>query len=453
MSFASDRRLGLARTSDLSVFQTRTTTTTTKAPPAASRHGNASHNANNDDSDGYYYDDSEEEEEDRLLSARHGEAQEAGATHNDKKRKLTDAEIAAEYNDSKKVPSNRHKPRTQRKVMMDEQDLIKPDGLSAILMNFPRQFEHKNYKNNRKDMAKFSLHLITAYQQWANKIVPGTPLEDVFWKIQSMNSKTSVKLFLQSMRNEVRNQHVERIFGLEKAQHLLSQLDDSYGETELPGDTYDGVAAVEAATVTTTNEPGEETEASSSAVTPTAPVNLSTTQGEIQDMNGQDGVVDEDDYLDMNDMVPVEEDDYPDIDMHDTVPVVATQPPQPTTGVVPETVPPITNPVPPHDITKSHRRFIDHFESSDDEENVVRAVVPANAPRRTIVVDSDDDNDDDEAAMPKQHETRGSDKVDSVEKDPISDKNASSVVGAVNNATPDPTPDGTDNVDDDDIPS
>ena len=371
------------------------------------------------------------------MSARHGEAQEVGDQK--KKRSLTDAEIAAEYNDSKKV-----KPRKQRKVMMDEQDLIKPDGLSSILMNFPRQFEHKTYKKNRKDMAKFSLHLITAYQQWANKIVPGTPLEDVLWKIQSMNTKASVKPFLQTMRNEIRNQHLVRIYGSEKAQYFLSQLEDSYGETELQENVSDGSAAAVAEGATppaTTNEPGENTETNASAVP------LPATEREIPGTDGQENDMDEEeDYFDMNDMVPVEEEDYADYDMHDTVSVVSTKPTQSKTGVDPEPVL-TTNPVPPNDVKNNSRRAIDHFESSDDETGDVRGVVTAKAPRRSILVDSDDDEEED-VMPPKKLEARGNDKVNSVEKDPIADEDEPSVLGSVDDCTPE----RTENVDTDDIP-
>jgi hypothetical protein len=132
-------------------------------------------------------------------------------------------------------------------------------------------------------MAKFSRQLILAYQQWSNKIVPTTPFEEVAWRIQTMNSKTSVKRFLQTMRDQVRNQHVERIFGLEKAEQMIAQLDmalmeqqedtNDYDDNNANGlDNHDGTVPEEPDTepiTTTTASPEEQEESAANFPTST----------------------------------------------------------------------------------------------------------------------------------------------------------------------------------------
>ena len=246
-------------------------------------------------------DDYDSEEEERLLSRMHGEAQDASETlatasaanaanaaNASKKRQAppTDAEIAAEYNSA---TSGKTKTRRRTLPPLNETQLLQANGLMAVRTQFPEHFHSRSigrnnnnnssssssrtnqtkqkYARTRHDMARFSRHLRTAYQQWAQQLVVGTShchhlaLEDVLWKIQTLNSKTSVKHFLQHMRNQIRNEKVERIYGLEKAEQLLAHLNDEEeegGRMELASANPSSATKDDTPTTTNHDDGGEQ---------------------------------------------------------------------------------------------------------------------------------------------------------------------------------------------------
>jgi hypothetical protein len=213
------------------------------------------------------------------------------------------------------------------------------------------------------------------------------------------------------MRNEVRNHHIERIYGLEKADQLLSQLDDSNAEES----TWNASDGPEANAV---REPEDPPDASPVA---TAPINATTdtaplAQEERPDMDGEDPL-DEDDYHDMHDMIPVEEYDYPEeLDVEDTVHVV----PEPK-SIVPATAHTISTPIVPSNPLKNNRRRIldddDDDELSSEEEEAhdvhddvagVAAVTdPPSSSRGVILEDSDDEKEFElDMEMPKKNDAQ-----------------------------------------------
>ena len=166
-------------------------------------------------------DDSSVDEEDRILSERHGEAQEDSSSSKGNKKKPTDQEIADEYNT---IPK---KPRKQQ-PKLEPEHLVGPKGLMVIRQRFPNRFpkQKQQQRNGKsKSMALFSRQLIQAYEQWCDDLLPGVPLEEVLWKLRTMNSKATVKNYITTLRNQIRNEHVERIYGLEQGEALIRQLE------------------------------------------------------------------------------------------------------------------------------------------------------------------------------------------------------------------------------------
>ena len=161
------------------------------------------------------------------LSRKHGEASEASESKPAKR--STDEDIADEYKQQEK--ERKKKARKVIRTLMPE-DLIKPKGLTVVRNGIAPKFQSANYVNTPKSMAKFSRRLIGSYMDWMDNLSGGLTLQDAQWKLKTMGSKTQIKQYLQDMRNSVRNDHVERLLGLETAQRLLSQLEDYYNEEQ-----------------------------------------------------------------------------------------------------------------------------------------------------------------------------------------------------------------------------
>jgi hypothetical protein len=60
-------------------------------------------------------------------------------------------------------------------------------------------------------MAKYSRHLISTYRRWMDHLSGGIPFEEAMWKVSTLHSKTAVKQYVQTMRNQVRNDYVEQV--------------------------------------------------------------------------------------------------------------------------------------------------------------------------------------------------------------------------------------------------
>jgi hypothetical protein len=178
---------------------------------------------------GFSSDDDDDEdsgaEEDRLerqLSARTGETKEA-SSGGGAKRAPTEEEIAAEYD---KAPRKK-KPRPT----LDVKDLMGAEGLIRVPIEFkaivtPNNHNNKNKKNNKVEAAAaYSRNLVSAYQSFCFDLFSGMAFEDVLLRIESLGSKKEVKTFLQSMRQDVQNSYVEKLYGKEKAAQILEELD------------------------------------------------------------------------------------------------------------------------------------------------------------------------------------------------------------------------------------
>jgi hypothetical protein len=238
MSLAKERRLGLPRADLASLRGTRTAVDT------------------EDENDDSSVDD--HNEEDRLLSERHGEAAEDNSASTSRKKKLTDQEIADEYNQDKKKPRRSNAGQT-----LQPEHVVGSKGLAVIRTRFPTKFDKdatkKKRGKNQRDMAAFSSQLVTAYQQWSDDLLPGVPLEEVLWKLYTLNSKAQVKHQVQTMERQIRNDHVERLFGLEKAEHMISQLEAGMQlEVDYNNNNQDATSTPIVEMAITTEEAAEE---------------------------------------------------------------------------------------------------------------------------------------------------------------------------------------------------
>ena len=156
----------------------------------------------------------EEEDEERRLSAANGEAPEAPSS---KKRKQTDQEIADLYTSTAK----KRKPR----VTLQPTHLTGADGLIRIRFDF-KSLKYPQKRLSLDAAATYSQNLVQAYKGWAYNLFPGLAFEDVLSRVDTFGSKREIKNHLTHMRTDVRNAHLERIFGRERAERMVNELED-----------------------------------------------------------------------------------------------------------------------------------------------------------------------------------------------------------------------------------
>jgi len=171
----------------------------------------------------YDSDEDIEEEEERELSERHGEAEEGGDPASRKRKKEeSDKSIAEELAQEEQKKTKRLRPQLLPKHLTDHNGLIK----------LPIEFKRIKYKpqnGKKRDVlaaAAYSQNLVTAYHSFCHDLFPSGHFEDSLLKIEQLGSKKEVKDFLDSMRNNVRNSHLEHLYGRQKAERMLQELDD-----------------------------------------------------------------------------------------------------------------------------------------------------------------------------------------------------------------------------------
>ena len=168
----------------------------------------------------------EEEEEERRLSTANGEASEAPSS---KKRKQTDQEIADLYASTAK----KRKPR----VTLQPTHLTGADGLIRIRSDFT-SLKYPQKRSCLDSAATYSRSLIQAYKGWAYNLFPGLAFEDVLSRVETFGSKREIKSHLTHMRTDVRNAHLERIFGRERAERMVNELEDGLKQQQHIDDEY-----------------------------------------------------------------------------------------------------------------------------------------------------------------------------------------------------------------------
>ena len=179
------------------------------------------------------YDDSDEEEEDeerqlmreeeeeKALSKKFGEAEEGGESRKRKKEE-SEKDIAQELDQEEKKKLRKVRPQ------LLPVHLTGADGLMKLPIEF-KKIKYKPKKGKKRDVvaaAAYTQNLVNAYHSFCEDLFPSLAFEDVLLKIEQLGSKKEVKDFLQYTRDNVRNDHVERLYGREKAERMLQELDD-----------------------------------------------------------------------------------------------------------------------------------------------------------------------------------------------------------------------------------
>jgi Replication Fork Protection Component Swi3 len=167
-----------------------------------------------------------EEEEEKALSERHGEAAEE-ADSGRRKRKESEQDIAQQLDQEEKKRIKKPRPQLLPSTLTNEDGLIK----------LPIEMKRIKYKPRKKRdigaTASYCQQLVTAYHSFCDDLFPSMNFEDVLLKIEQLGAKKEVKSFLQSMRDNVRNGHLETLYGREKAERMLQELNDGLTQQQL----------------------------------------------------------------------------------------------------------------------------------------------------------------------------------------------------------------------------
>jgi hypothetical protein len=176
----------------------------------------------------YESEEEEEEELERAMSERYGEAEEAGGGERKRKKEESDKDIEKELEQEEK--KKQKKPRPQ----LLPSHLMSAEGLIRLPVEFKR-IKYRPMKGKKRDVgaaAAYVQNLMNAYRSFCTDLFPSMAFEDVLLKIEQLGSKKDVKSFLQSMRDDVRNKHLEELYGKEKAERMLQELDEGLKQSQ-----------------------------------------------------------------------------------------------------------------------------------------------------------------------------------------------------------------------------
>lgn len=206
--------------------------------------------------------DSEEEEEERRLSEQYGEAGDdsggTGAARSNKNKRQAnthmteeDAAAAKEFEEQVRAKKKNKKQTTT----LEPIHLKSAKGLIYIRRSFPTQVaKYRHPKNGVSSLssktiagsssnrsaklaqkiaitsqinaaASYSRNLISAYHDFARELLPTLAPEDVYLKIEDLGSKKEIRDYLQLMRDEFRKVYLTKIYGAEKAERILNELE------------------------------------------------------------------------------------------------------------------------------------------------------------------------------------------------------------------------------------
>eukprot|EP00550_Attheya_septentrionalis_P006587 CAMPEP_0198289340 /NCGR_PEP_ID=MMETSP1449-20131203/7553_1 /TAXON_ID=420275 /ORGANISM="Attheya septentrionalis, Strain CCMP2084" /LENGTH=554 /DNA_ID=CAMNT_0043987649 /DNA_START=80 /DNA_END=1744 /DNA_ORIENTATION=- len=160
--------------------------------------------------------DDDEEEEERALSERFGEA---GETSSNKRKSEDDDGDAGET-----LVIKRSRP------TLTPTHLMGTKGLLRVRNEFPSQLKYRVPTNNTKGRdllaaASYGRLLVGAYRNFCHNLFPGLAFEDTLTRIESFGGKKEVKAYVQNMRDDVRKDHLEKIYGKERAGKMLQELE------------------------------------------------------------------------------------------------------------------------------------------------------------------------------------------------------------------------------------
>lgn len=181
-------------------------------------------------------DDSEAEEAALTARTTGGEAQEAGSGGTGSGDKRARARALDDEN-LEDVYGKAVKKKRAPALKLEEKDLIGADGLIRIPLEFkairyPRTNTAQASKNKANSSklkldaaATYCRNLVNAYESFCFDIFPSMAPQDVLLKIETLGSKKETKSFLTGMREQARNQHLEKLFGKDQAEKMLQELD------------------------------------------------------------------------------------------------------------------------------------------------------------------------------------------------------------------------------------
>jgi hypothetical protein len=216
-----------------------------------------SHHSRYDDDDL----DSEEEEEERRLSEQYGEAADSAMRKRGPRAQanaaLTEEDAAAAREFEETV-----RPKKVQRPTLQTSDLKSAGGLLFVRRSFPSQvakFRHAsssslassgivrgsgvksnelarklNFTSQINAAARYSRSLLGSYRDFARELAPSLAVEDAFLKIEDMGSKKDVKDYLQLMRDDFRKEYLTRIYGKDKAERILNELEYGLRASQRP---------------------------------------------------------------------------------------------------------------------------------------------------------------------------------------------------------------------------
>ena len=234
--------------------------------------------------------DAEEAEQERLLSERFGEAGEAPSEKRKTAAAATDQDIAAEL-------AGEVRRAKKSRPTLQPADLTGPaNGLNRIKNEFNDQAKYRGVDRARlkargqrltRDQlrraelnaaAAYSRDLVGAYRNYCRDLFPALAFEDTVARIENLSSKKEVKDYVEIMREDVRRQHLVKIYGADKTDRMLAELESNLvgGGADRFGDAgADGQAAAVAnpyGSAATNNVPlVEEEEEEEEEIPPASP--------------------------------------------------------------------------------------------------------------------------------------------------------------------------------------
>ena len=181
----------------------------------------------------------DEDEQERILSERYGEAVETSTPSNEKKkRNLPENETEQDLEKDFAKDAMAKRPRNL-KPKFEAQNLIGPNGLIKIKNEFPTILQRSTGKLTQKQKhsktnlkfkyeaeAQFGQTLLSTYTNLFHELYPHLALEDLLLRIEKFGSKKEVKDYIRAMRDDTRRFHIEKLYGMEKADRMLRDLED-----------------------------------------------------------------------------------------------------------------------------------------------------------------------------------------------------------------------------------
>ena len=136
-----------------------------------------------------------------------------------------DEEIANKY--STEQEKNTKKPRTKSYLCLTPAQLTSNDGLIRILHEFPTQLSNFYQPGRKGQEPMYATQLIKAYTKLCRDLAPQLAFTDALAKIDNLGSKKEVRVYLQQMRDNQRNNILDTVIGRVDRERLLAAVTGS----------------------------------------------------------------------------------------------------------------------------------------------------------------------------------------------------------------------------------